>query len=93
MAIESFTHDELEGLYHTGKAAGIQPASARRKLLRLMDLIENATGLEDFQGVSHFHRLRGNRRGIYAFNVTANRRLTFKYKDGDANDLDYEDYH
>ena len=93
MAIESFTHDELEGLYNTGKAAGIQPVSARRKLLRLMDLIENAAGLEDFQGVSHFHRMTGNRRGSYAFHVTANWRLIFKFKDGDAYDLNYEDPH
>ena len=33
-----------------------------------------------------------DRRG-YAFHVTANWRLTFKFRDGDAYDLDYEDYH
>ena len=55
--------------------------------------MENATNLGDFQRVSHFHALRGNRRASYAFHVTANWRLTFKFRDGDAYDLDYEDYH
>ena len=93
MAIESFAHNGLEVLYNTGRSPDIQPASARRKLLRLMDLIENAADLVDFHGVSHFHRMTGNRRRTYPFNVTANWRLTFKFKNGDAFDLNYEDYH
>ena len=40
-----------------------------------------------------FHSLKGNRSGTYAVDVTGNLRLTFKFADGDATDVDYEDYH
>ena len=93
MAIQNFADGDLEALYHTGKSSRIQPPAARRKLVLLMDFLESAARLGDFQGVSHFHALRGNRRGSYAFHVTANWRLTFRFRDGDAFDLDYEDYH
>ena len=93
MAIQGFSNRDLEDLYHSGKSARIQPPAARRKLLSLMDLLENATELGDFHRVSHFHALRGNRRGSYAFHVTANWRLTFEFRDGDAFDLNYEDTH
>lgn len=93
MAIQNFSNRDLEDLYHSGKSARIQPPAAKRKLLSLMDLVENATDLGDFQNVSHFHGLRGRRRGTYCFHVTANWRLTFRFRDGDAYDLDYEDYH
>lgn len=58
-----------------------------------MDLIDGATELGDFEGVSYFHGLGGNRRGTYSFHVTRNWRLTMRCVDGDAIDLDYEDYH
>ena len=93
MAIQNFSNGDLEDLYHSGRSARIQPPAARRKLLSLLDLLEYATDLGDFQRVSHFHALRGNRRGSYAFHVTANWRLTFRFRDGDAYDLDHEDDH
>ena len=44
-------------------------------------------------GVSGFHPLGGNRKGEYSMHVTANWRLTFEFKDGEAIDVNYEDYH
>ena len=93
MAIQSFSNGNLEDLFHSGRSGRIQPPAAKRKLIQLMDLLEYATDLGDLHGQHHFHALRGNRWGTYAFHVTRNWRLTFKFKDGDAYDLDYEDYH
>jgi toxin HigB-1 len=41
--------------------------------------------------VYHFHALRGARR--WSIRVTGNRRITFGWDDGDAIDIDLEDYH
>ena len=39
------------------------------------------------------HELIGNRRGTFSVNVSGNWRITFKFKDGNAEVVDYEDYH
>ena len=93
MAIQSFSNGDLEDLFHSGRSSRIQPPAVKRKLVQLMDLLDYAMGLGDIHGQHHFHALKGSRRGTYAFHVTRNWRLTFKFKDGDAHDLDYEDYH
>lgn len=40
-----------------------------------------------------FHRLKGNRKGIYAVSVSGNWRLTFRFEAEHASDVDLEDYH
>jgi proteic killer suppression protein len=37
--------------------------------------------------------LKGNRKGEFAVFVTRNWRITFGWQDGDAVDVDLEDYH
>lgn len=39
------------------------------------------------------HPLKGELKGRWAVIVRANWRLTFRFADGDALDLDYRDYH
>ena len=92
MSIQTFSPRGLEELYLDGTTRRIQRNQWRRLLL-LMDLIAAGNALEDFVGVSHFHALRGDRSGSYAFNITANWRLTFRFRDGDAFAVNYEDYH
>jgi proteic killer suppression protein len=40
-----------------------------------------------------FHPLKGQRKGEFAVMVTRNWRITFGWVDGDAVDVDLEDYH
>ena len=39
------------------------------------------------------HQLTGNRRGVWAVRVSGNWRLTFRFEDGEAVDVNLEDYH
>jgi proteic killer suppression protein len=39
------------------------------------------------------HELQGDRKGTWSISVTGNLRLTFRFEDGDAVDVDLEDYH
>ena len=39
------------------------------------------------------HPLRGKLRGHYAVSVSGNWRVTFRFRDGHAVDVDYTDYH
>ncbi len=39
------------------------------------------------------HELKGDRAGIWSVTVQANWRITFRFAEGDAEVVDYEDYH
>ena len=39
------------------------------------------------------HQLKGDLAGCWSLTVTRNWRLTFRFEDGDAHDLDLLDYH
>ena len=39
------------------------------------------------------HELKGTRKGLRSVTVQANWRVTFRFMDGDAEIVDYEDYH
>lgn len=44
-------------------------------------------------GIPAAHALKGDRAGIWSVRVTGNWRITFRFEDGDAYILNYEDYH
>ena len=91
MAIRSFRHKGLEDLFYDGITKVID-ARWQPKLIRLLDHLNAASELKDLN-ISGFHALKGDRKGFYAWTVTRNWRLTFRFVDGDALDVGLEDYH
>jgi toxin HigB-1 len=59
-----------------------------------LDVIDAASTLEDI-ALPHFglHELKGDRAGTWAVKVNKNWRLTFRFADGDASEVNFEDYH
>ena len=56
--------------------------------------IDTAQSIEDIDLPSFkLHPLKGNRDGIWSITVNGNWRVTFKFIDGNAFILNYEDYH
>lgn len=92
MAIASIKHKGLRELFVNGRTRRIG-AQQHRKLIELLDILYAATDIKDLHGVSGFHALKGNRKGEFSMHVTGNWCLTFKFEDGEAVDVDYEDYH
>jgi len=91
--IKSFKHKGLQKYYESGKVAGIQSAHKKRLRLQLI-AIDTATNINDIDIPGfNLHTLKGNRKGIWAIKVNGNWRITFKFEDGDAYILDYEDCH
>jgi proteic killer suppression protein len=91
--IVSFKHKGLEHLYRTGSAKGVQKSHAE-KLLRILDLLEVSSSPKDLW-IPEFrtHALRGIKKGYYSIWVNGNWRITFRFMDGDVENIDYEDYH
>jgi len=67
----------------------VRQVTAAKKL----DLVDSAAALDDLKGVSDFHGLKGDRAGEYALHVNGNWCVTFTFDQGDANHLNFEDYH
>ncbi len=91
--IRSFKHKGLLKFFASGSTAGIQAAHAKRLQLILGRL--NAASLVkdmDLPGL-RLHELTGGRRGTWSVMVSGNWRVTFRFEGGDAEVVNYEDYH
>lgn len=91
--IKSFQHKGLEAFFKTGSKAGIQPHHASR-LSRQLARLDEANAPEDMNTPGwKLHGLSGNLSGHYSVTVNSNWRMTFRFDDGDAVLVDYQDYH
>ena len=71
----------------------INPAYIAR-ISRILDNLNDAVRPSDVDLPGYFlHPLRGNRRGVWSVRVSGNWRITFRFEDGQAVDVNLEDYH
>ena len=91
--IQKFKHKGFKRLYESGISSGVDPQHVIR-IRKILALLETAETLEDMNlpGLG-LHPLRGDRKGIWAVKVSGNWRITFKIQNGEAFDVNYEDYH
>lgn len=77
----------------TGSKAGIQ-ASHEKRLRLLLTALDTAMILEDMD-IPGFalHQMKGQKKGIWSVSVNGNWRITFKFENGNAHIVNYEDYH
>jgi len=71
------------------------PPDAAEKLRAMLSFLQDMRDPETLRAFPLWkaHQLTGDRKGVWSLHVTRNWRLTFKIKDGEIQDLDYEDYH
>lgn len=91
--IKSFAHKGLETFFLTGSTKGIQAKHATR-LEGLLDRLHAASSVQDmdFPG-SGLHPLKGDLREHWSLKVSGNWRMTFRFEDGHAYVVNYQDYH
>ena len=89
--IRSFRSKALKRFAEKGDGSGlpVKQADRVRRLLAFLDAAKHARDL-DKPGL-FFHSLRSERR--YSVRVTGNYRLTWRFEEPDAFDVDLEDYH
>lgn len=91
--IKSFVHKGLEKFYLTGSKVGIQAKHAD-KLRLILAQLENSDDITDMDiPTLHLHELKGDRKKTWSVTVQANWRITFLFEAGDAEVVNYEDYH
>ena len=91
--ILSFRHNGLTLILETGSIAGIQAKHANKLRLQLgtLNSAENPFAM-NVPGWD-LHKLQGNLEDYWSVKVNGNWRLTFKFENGHAEIVDYQDYH
>lgn len=91
--IRSFRCKDTEKLFRDKRVSRFHSIEwqARKKLLYL-HAAESLQVVGAFPG-SRLEALRGNRKGQYSIRINQQWRICFKWKDGDAYDVEIVDYH
>ena len=94
MSIENFRHKGLERLFLHDDPRGVNPALANkiRNILFALSQATEVTAMGLFPGW-RLHRLKGDLQGGWSVTVSGNWRIVFRFKDGNAFDVDLIDYH
>ena len=91
--IRSFRHKGIEAFFLRGTTRGI-PAAHQDRLRRQLLALNQASAPHDMNAPGwKLHPLKGKLANHWAVSVSGNWRLTFKFEDGDAILVDYQDYH
>lgn len=91
--IKSFSHKGLEAFFYDGTKKGIQPKHAE-KLELILDRLHAADHIKDMNCPgSNLHKLGPREQNRWAVTGSGNWRITFRFENGDAYDVDCEDYH
>ena len=91
--IKSFADRCTQDLYVTGRAKRV--ADVAKRAARKLEYLDLATQLDDLKCPSgnRLHTLEGDRKGQYSISVNDRWRICFQFRDGDAYDVEFCDYH
>lgn len=91
--IQSFRHRGLKAFYD-GRTARRVASEHVQKLRDILAVLDRSRGPEDVNLPGfRLHPLKGELKDHYAVTVSGNWRVTFRFEDGHAVDVDYVDYH
>lgn len=83
----------MEDFFYDGTKKGIQPKHAN-KIELILDRLHAADRVEDMRYPgSGLHLLEPKKAGVWAVSVLGNWRITFKFEEGNAYEVNYIDYH
>jgi proteic killer suppression protein len=91
--IQSFRHKGLKRLYEDDDPRGVK-VEHLTKLRNILARLDSANTAEDMNLPGfNLHTLKGELHGVLAVTVRANWRITFRFAEGHAFEVDYLDYH
>jgi len=91
--IRSFRGKALRRFAERGDLSKLSVRNPER-IRRILARLDAAMKPEDMNLPGfRFHALKGKEKGRYAVDASGNWRITFAWLDGDAIDVDLEDYH
>ena len=91
--IRTIKHRGLKRLFEQGDPSKVRADQLKRirDVLAHLDAAVEPSDI-DLPGY-RLHRLKGNLKGHWSITVSGNWRITFRFEDGEALDVDLVDYH
>lgn len=92
--IQTFADKHAKELYETGRSRRV-PSDVLSRAVRKLEYVNLATSLDDLKVPpgNKLHQLSDDRKGQYSIAVKDQWRICFSFKDGDAYDVEFCDYH
>ena len=91
--IGSFKSKRLKRLYENGDQSVIG-ATMLSRVEEILSVLEAAETVEEMNIPGYrLHSLTGNLQGYWSVRVTGNWRIVFRFENGEALDVDLDDYH
>jgi len=92
--IQTFADSETERFYTAGKSRRIPPEIRKRATMRPLQL-NATTEIEDLRlpPSSRLEQLHGDRAGQWSMRINDQWRMCFRFKNGDASEVEIVDYH
>ena len=95
--IASFADKATEALFHgeAGKAIRRIPSDIRSTCVRKLDLLNAAQELQDLRMPpnNRLEALKGDLHGKHSIRINDQWRIVVRWKDGDAHEVEIDDYH
>lgn len=88
------TKTQTEKVFNRDHVKGLPPDIQERALFKLL-AIHYAMRIEDLKipAGNQLEQLKGNRKGQYSIRINKQWRVCFRFKNGDAYDVEIVDYH
>lgn len=92
--IRSFADKEAEKIWR-GLASRRLPAVIQQVARRKLRMLNSAVTLDDLRipPANRLEALKGNRKGQHSIRINDQWRVCFRWRDGDAHDVEIVDYH
>lgn len=92
--IRNFADKEAQKIW-CGSPSRRLPADIQQVARRKLRMLNSAVTLEDLRipPANRLEALKGNRRGRHSIRINDQWRVCFRWKDGDAHDVEIVDYH
>lgn len=91
--IIGFQHKGLRLFFEKDDPSKLPPHHVE-KIRRILYRLDEASAVEDMRVVGwDLHQLAGNYKEFWSVKVNGNYRIIFRFSEGDAEDVDYLDYH
>lgn len=92
--IKSFSDKETERIWNLQRSKRLPPSIQQRALNKLA-MISQATSLDDLKipPANHLEPLKGDRHGQHSIRINQQWRICFRWRNGDAHEVEITDYH
>jgi toxin HigB-1 len=91
--IQTCKNKALEKLLKENITKGI-PKELEKKIRIRLEVIDAASIIDDIRLPGYdLHELKGDRKETWSIKISGNWRITFRFENGEADDVELEDYH